>query len=398
MTYDAIVVGQGPSGSTAAYELASAGAKVLALDMKSLPRYKPCGGCISPKVAKVLPFAFDGVVEETVYTTVFTYKFADELSLTASEPIAYMIMRDRFDGLLSAQAAKAGAEIHDDERVTGVETAPDGVTVITDKDRYRARNLIAADGSTSTVAQRIGLTGSRKTFVTITAEMATGEAELAEAKRAAWIDLNVVPYGYGWIFPKEDHVTVGVGAFRPSKQVNKDLSGYLREFVAGHRLLAGRPYGKTVGHLIPSLSDGKLPITKDGVFLVGDAAGLVDSFIGEGIYYGIVSARHCARAILEAPARAEAEYKARVKKHLWPELVAAERIAGFVFQFPQLAFRLLKDRAMMKTFYRAVFHGEAPYKDVLNRVFATVTRYFKGKKPPRELVAAQILSERDGES
>jgi len=74
MLYDVIVSGLGPGGATAAYELASKGLNVLAFDKEKFPRYKPCGGCLSLKVERALPFDFKGVVEDTIYGVVFSFK------------------------------------------------------------------------------------------------------------------------------------------------------------------------------------------------------------------------------------------------------------------------------------------------------------------------------------
>ena len=116
--HDVIVVGLGPAGSTAAYELASSGLRVLALDKEKFPRYKSCGGCISTKIERELDFDISGAVEDTVYGATFTYKSGRPVDIMSDRPVGYNVMRDRFDNLLVGKAREAGAEVIDGCRVT----------------------------------------------------------------------------------------------------------------------------------------------------------------------------------------------------------------------------------------------------------------------------------------
>src|SRR5438128_384626 len=142
--YDALVVGMGPAGATAAYELSRAGMAVLALDKQAHPRYKVCGGGLSVRIDRLLDPAFKSVVEHTVYGVQFSYRGEESFFIESPNPIAYMVMRDRFDHLLVEQARRAGTEVREEEQAVDVQQTSDWVEVVTDRGRYRAKVLIGA--------------------------------------------------------------------------------------------------------------------------------------------------------------------------------------------------------------------------------------------------------------
>src|SRR5262245_22716240 len=95
--YDAIVVGAGPSGAISAYELARAGARTLVIEKAKLPRYKTCGGGVTYKVARALPFGIEPVVEREVRMVDFSWKTGSPAVLESGEPLVYLVQRSRFD-------------------------------------------------------------------------------------------------------------------------------------------------------------------------------------------------------------------------------------------------------------------------------------------------------------
>lgn len=144
MGYDVIVVGGGPGGSTAAYELARRGMKVGLFEQKRLPRYKACGGCLSLKIDHILESDFHLLMEKTVDGATFTFEGLDEFRVRSDRRVAYMVMRDRFDFFLAEKAQRAGAEVRSDERVLEVAETPEGVRVETGNGVYTARYLVGA--------------------------------------------------------------------------------------------------------------------------------------------------------------------------------------------------------------------------------------------------------------
>ena len=124
---DVIVVGAGPGGSTAARYCAQTGLKTLLIEKERLPRYKPCGGCLSPKTVRLLSFDLSSVLENTIYGVKFSYCFEDSFSMQSTQPMAFLVMRDRFDQFLAKKALNTGAMILEGERVVRVIEKEDGI-------------------------------------------------------------------------------------------------------------------------------------------------------------------------------------------------------------------------------------------------------------------------------
>ena len=120
--YDCIVVGAGPAGGSAAYHLAKQGHSVLVVEKESLPRYKPCGGGVSPQVAQWFDFDFSPAISLKTTTIQYTWKMADPVIVDMDdiEPI-WMVRRDVFDHFLVQQAQKQGAELKVSTEVKGIE-------------------------------------------------------------------------------------------------------------------------------------------------------------------------------------------------------------------------------------------------------------------------------------
>src|SRR5437899_589623 len=153
--FDTIVVGAGPAGSTSAYRLARAGARVLLVDRATFPRDKPCGGGVTGRAARLLPFALDPVVEDVVETLECRLHYRRRFERKARAPLALMTQRHRLDHFLLQKAAEAGADVRDGVKVADVRAT--GLTV--DGVEVAARTVIGADGCNGTAARELGLGG-----------------------------------------------------------------------------------------------------------------------------------------------------------------------------------------------------------------------------------------------
>lgn len=290
-TYDAVVVGGGPSGATAATELARAGRSVLLLDRAG--RIKPCGGAIPPVLIRDF-----GIPDALLCARITSARMVAPSDTSVDMPIdtggyVGMVNRDEFDEWLRERAAKCGAE-----RVTGVFDSvtrdPDGVAVVNfhakggDKtaSRVRARVVVGADGAKSSVASQCVKGADRIKYVFAYHEIIRAPAEGFDGKRCdVYYQGKISPDFYGWVFPHGDTASVGSGS------AQKGFS--LRKSVTNLRQAAGLSGAETIrgeGAPIPMKPMKRWDNGRD-VVLAGDAAGVVAPASGEGIYYAMEGGR-----------------------------------------------------------------------------------------------------------
>ena len=295
--YDVAVVGAGPAGSVTAIHLARGGARVLLVDKATFPRDKPCGGGLTLRAVRQLPVDPAPVVEHEVDRMAFRVGWRTHFERRGRRgPFVLMTQRRRLDHYLVEQAVAAGAEFQDGVKVV-LGTVPKGLSLEIDGEEVRAELVIGADGANGTTARALGLGGPVTHGVAF-----EGNAAFDERYRGlAVIELGTVPGGYGWVFPKGDHVNVGVGGWEAE---GPRLRGHLAELCRRHGI-DGDALESVRGHRLPLRRSGFVP-AHGRALLVGDAAGLVDPLTGDGMYEAFVSARLASAAALDVLAgRAE---------------------------------------------------------------------------------------------
>lgn len=287
-TWDVIVVGAGPAGCGAAYDLATSGRSVLLLDRCAFPRQKACAGGLTIKAVRALRYSIQPVVRETISSIRVSKHLGSACVLKSPRPICVMTVREELDAFCLNKTIEAGAEFRLIKSVCGVNEATGSVTLRTDVGEFQARFLVGADGANSQVRQLCGNpVWFRKAFALEAQVRCPGELpELG-------LDFGVVNNGYGWVFPKGDHLNVGLCAGSPEenqKVTRATLADYIR------CRLNTEAFDRVVGQYlgIGGWLDNSVPRR---VLLTGDAAGLVDPLTGEGIYNAIVSGQAAARAI-----------------------------------------------------------------------------------------------------
>ena len=291
--FDVIVVGAGPAGSAAAIHLARGGARVLLVDRARFPRDKPCGGGLTGRALRHAPCDVSPVFEHVVDRLVLRLGYGRRFARRADSPLILMTQRRRLDALLAEQAAALGADFRDGTRVDELVLDGKGVSARLDGSKVTASYVVGADGANGIVAKQAGLGDGIVVGVALEANATWGDLAPAPYARTAWVELGVVPGGYGWVFPKGDHGNVGVGGWLGE---GPKLRKHLDRLVRAHGVDPDR-LCDVRGHRLPMRHLGTLP-AKGRVLLVGDAAGLVDPLSGDGIYEAFVSAKLAADAIL----------------------------------------------------------------------------------------------------
>lgn len=291
--FDVLVVGAGPAGAATAIHLARAGASVLLTDRARFPRDKPCGGGLTGRALRHAPCDVSPVVEHVVDRMVLRLGYGRKFARATDFPLILMTQRRRLDAHLVEQAAITGAEFRDASRVEAIELGDDGATAVVGGSTVSASYVVGADGANGVVAKAAGLGDGIVCGVALEGNVSWGDIEPAPYARTAWVELGVVPGGYGWVFPKGEHANVGVGGWMAQ---GPKLRAHLDRLAQSHDV---DPAGlrDVRGHRLPMRRLGAAPST-GRVLLVGDAAGLVDPLSGDGIYEAFVSAELAARAIL----------------------------------------------------------------------------------------------------
>ena len=369
-SYDVVIVGAGPAGATLAYELAQANTRVLLLEKDGLPRYKACAGGINVRAANLLGFDIAPVVERVVSGARLSYRFDYTLTRLYHQSITYMVKRDRFDHLLAERAQDAGAELADNQKVVRLETQGGKTKVCTRSDTFLTGVVVGADGANSIVARELGLDKDFYYGLGLEAEVGVSPEYLSRWDDLMGLDLGTIPGGYGWLFPKSDHVSIGVaGQVRFASR----LKPYLNQLLDSYGL-AESQVKHLRGALMPVRKRGT-PITGERGLLIGDAAGLIDAVTGEGIYYAIRSAQLAAAAITESlggELSHLADYEKAVDVELMPELGvtrALERLFTWLGTgTPRLFFKLVVERERVWRALCRIIRGEKSYVGVKQKL------------------------------
>ena len=296
LPFDAVIVGAGPAGSTAARVLSQHGMKVLLLDKCEFPRNRPCGGVVSEKALSFLDFPLPAsLIEREIYGSCVRYK-SRSTSAHRQQRLASVTSRLALDHFLLEKAIEAGATFKS-LRVTGLEQDAKRASVHTSDGQYSARFVIGADGPASVVARSIGCPRS-KHEMSVTHEFDVDHAlPVSPSFRQDTIHVHfgVGDRGYGWVLPHKGYWNIGVWGRATRVGKVKHLHNEFCDSLPSDRLSGGEPRNELTW-IIPGGAD-KDRLGRGRVFLIGDAAGLTDFFFGEGIPYAIRSGALAATAI-----------------------------------------------------------------------------------------------------
>lgn len=358
--YDVIVVGLGPAGAIAAYELGRRGHRVLAVERSSLPRGKVCGGALTVRAASLVPFDIGGEVEQTLQGIRFNFCGKDPFIIETPDPVAYTVSRDRFDYLLASRAEAEGAAVSDGTEVIEWKEERGEITVRTRHEEWRCRYLIGADGINGLI-RRGGATPGEGA-VGVESEIPYQGME-REDHSLIQVDLGSAPHGFGWLLPKRDHHATGVsGADRKVRSAG-ELYGQFIENQGILKEASGQPV--SVFHRASS-SEG-MPLHEESVLWVGDAAGLIDPLSGDGLYYALLTGLIAAEVIsnnLTGAGGGLSAYTARVRAETTEEFRAARRFAHLFHRWPETSYRFLQSHKWVAELYFRILRGQERYSHI----------------------------------
>ncbi len=328
MESEFIIVGAGPAGSTLAYELASQGRKVLLLDKSKFPRPKTCAGGLNFRTLRLLPFDLGAIIEKYITGINFTRRLVSPILRRSPEPFMATLLREHFDYFLIRQAQEKGAIFYEQTQLYSIYQDEMGVEVETSAGQFRAKFLVGADGAQSQVAKKLDLAKENSYILTFHSEIPRALFS-EQAEDIVHIDWGSLKRSYAYLFPKKNHFALGAGGYQiPALLIKK----YQRSFLFSHwqKEEKSLPFS-SAGFLLP-LRQKRSPLQKGRSLLIGDAAGLIDPFTGEGLYSAIRSAQICAPLLLEGLQRNWSSLKPcqeAIDSYLMPELECARLFREF---------------------------------------------------------------------
>ncbi|SDQ17196.1 geranylgeranyl reductase family protein [Actinopolyspora saharensis] len=337
--WDVAVVGAGPAGATAALVAAENGCSVLLLEREAIPRYKTCGGGLVGASLAALPEDADVRICDEVSRVTLSMHGRRERTMPSRPPLAKMVFRSEFDAALVERAGRSGVTVRDKCLVKGVEGGADGVSLrLGNGEVLHARTVVGADGSASRVARFVGVR-CRQVDLALEIEVPVDTPTSRRWAGRALLEWGPFPGSFGWVFPKGDISTVGVVGSRGRPDETRE---YMRDFVERQGFSGIEPLHDT-GHLT-RCRYADSPFARDRAIVAGDAAGLADPWLREGISFAVRSGELAGRsavAIAGSDARsdaeaAEREYAHAAERELAAEMYASEKLAAIYFARPAL--------------------------------------------------------------
>jgi menaquinone-9 beta-reductase len=343
-TYDAIVAGAGPAGSTAAYLLAANGLKVLLLDKHRFPRNKLCGGLLTWKTVHLLEQIYRTPLDflrsqKIIVSQSLKYRVASTQGEFIHNRLEYpfhFVERKSYDFFWLEKAQAAGAEFRPGEKLMHLEISRNQIAT-NQGHKFRGTFIIGADGVFSRIrwildnetnARARWRSGLATAFAAVISSL-----EFPHLPADPIIHFGLIPWGYAWCFPREDVRFLGLCGL--NIKAGKHLRRGFQELMCALQVSSKQkpplksyalPYGNYLIH--PG---------RRNILLIGDAGGLADPLLGEGIYYAHKSAQLAAEAVLassRSPESAAGKYTHLMQPSVLTELKFAKIGRNIIFSLP----------------------------------------------------------------
>ena len=363
--YDVIIVGGGPSGTSAGRRAGRLGLKTLLLEKENFPRYKPCGGGLSEHAMSYLDFELPQDIIEWEVTGAKVIFKDQSVNVHKDHRVSTLVSRNEFDNFLLEKAKETGIEIHTGEKVLCCREMSDFVKVDTSQGTYQAKFAIIAEGAQGLVKTCVRPVDNKEEYgICLVTEVPADEREIEERLgKTVELHFGVAGGGYGWLFPHKTYYSVGIGGVvKDFPHPKESMLNFLKEnsFFGEYRLH---------GHKIP-WGGIKRKVMGSRILLSGDAAGFVDAFSGEGLAYAICSGQIAAEVIagicLQGKKPADLnEYKDLCRAEFGIHLKYSFIFSRLIHSFPERSFKLLTGNREILDKYLEVMDFKIDYKDYL---------------------------------
>lgn len=362
VTWDVVVVGAGPAGSTAARVASELGVSVLLLDRANFPRYKTCGGGLLGVSRSIIPASVRAVVDLEVSSVTFTHNGSRPLTITRPTPFLAMTRRDRFDAALAEAAESAGATFRPGVTVKSLSELTNGdVEISTDRGVFTSRMVVGADGVGGRVSRYVGVKPARIDLGL--EDEIENRGNVTPANSKVKLDWGPGKGSYAWVFPKKGFDTVGVIEAKGSADQTRKYLAQWEEF----NDYRGHTVERSSGHLT-QWRDAESPLSRGNVIVAGDAAGLLEPWTREGISFalrsGELAGRAAALAVTGDSTRSVQNYEQEVESKLQPEIRVGAVLLSVFEKHPGLVHWLLRHSRRARDFFIKFCAGEKSLGDL----------------------------------
>ncbi len=376
MDAQVIIIGAGPAGSCLGYNLAREGIDVLILEKESWPRYKACGGAISAKTSKLL-FSKgldlpEDIIENKINNFFFRFDYQKEISFKYEGEAIKLVNRKKFDNFLLKKAKEAGAVFKDRQKVVDIKIGEKGVTVKTENKEYKSQIIAGADGANSRVLQTLNLAPDglyNNKGIAIEAELVNNINNFDQKK--VLIDFGFIAKGYGWVFPKKKQISIGVGSLDNKPiDIKKIFYSYLKELNVDYN--KNNLFYKA--HPIPFIGDNskKIKVGGNRYVLLGDAAYLAESLIGEGIFNACFSAEIASDVIVEKIKKNKfdlSNYNHKINKKIYMPNQIANKISDLFYNSLNYIYYLISFKPDILKMFFDVLQSNDKYDNLYQEIF-----------------------------
>lgn len=313
---------------------------------------------------RALPMEVRDVIEHECHSARLNF-LPTGLSFTTHRqtPIVSMTMRSQFDFAILSAAQEAGAAVHQCCGVDNVSFHGDFVTLAASVGSMSAKFIVAADGALGTIAQKMDLADGRTLIPALEYEVTVPYERLEAFQGTARFDFGLLPQGYAWAFPKQQHVSIGILSMgQRGNELKQAMARYLDLLGCGSATQIERH-----GFVIP-IRPRRGPFIDKRILLVGDAAGFADPVTGEGISFAIRSGLMAAQALIDGQLEEESvrnSYSGSVTETILPELQRGRGLARLLYNYPRIrSWAFSQHGQILSEAVTDVMDGKKQYRDL----------------------------------
>ena len=365
---DVAIIGGGPAGSLVGYYLGREGYRVTLIDKEKNPGSRVSAGGLPVRIAEILPFDISPIIEKRISEVTLTFRLEGRYWRFSPKPLLYTVSRERFNGLMLQKATDAGVVFSGGRKIERLRLEGNNWCIGTGDEVVKASVLVGADGVNSTVAKALHLTPASHFHIGIQHEVPIQLLKNPRypeyLERGMVLDWGPFEDSYSWIIPRNETASVGI---QGPNEMGKELKEYLDHFLRHYGV---SPKGlEVMGELMPHRIE-ETPITGERVLLIGDAAGLVNFWTGQGIFFAIKSARFAAviiNAFLKGEAPSLDGYEFAVNREITREIRASYQFSRAFHRLSGTIFKLIRKYDYPWDTLCQLMRGDKSYSDVLKR-------------------------------